>query len=72
MRSSLRNTIAFYTICSTVAIGIIGIAFKAREASRAMSFEENLAVSPKAVVSCTPEARAEDEEIFFVSCGGFY
>jgi hypothetical protein len=71
MKQSLRNAIAFYTICSTIAVGIIGIAFKAREASRAISLEENPTAAPQDP-TCTPEARAADEETFFVNCGGFY
>jgi hypothetical protein len=43
MHQSLRNTIALYIICATIAIGIVGIVFKAKEASRAMSFEETTA-----------------------------
>lgn len=71
MKSTLRNTIAFYTVCSTIVAGIVGIAFKAKEASRAISLEENPASSSQDP-QCTPEARAEDEETFFVNCGGFY
>ncbi len=70
MKSSVRNAIAFYTVCSTIAIGIVGIAFKAKEASRAMSLEENPGASQDP--ACTPEAKAEDEETFFVNCGGFF
>lgn len=43
MHSSIRNTIAFYLVCATIAVGIAGIAFKAKEASRAMSPEATLA-----------------------------
>jgi hypothetical protein len=71
MKLSLRNAIAFYTVCSTIAIGIVGIAFKAQEASRAMSVEENPGTAPQDP-ACTPEARAADEETFFVNCGGFF
>jgi len=72
MKSSIRNTIALYTVCSTIAVGIVGIAFKAKEASRAMSLEDAAAKSIATDAQCTPEARAENEEIFFVNCGGFY
>lgn len=72
MKLSIRNTIAFYTVCSTIAVGIVGIAFKAKEASRAMSPEDTSTDAALMNAQCTPEARAENEEIFFVNCGGFY
>lgn len=72
IKSNVRNAIAFYTVCGTIAIGIIGIAFKAKEASRAMSPEDTIAELPQDQVTCLTEGTTEDGETFFVSCGGFF